>query len=111
MDSSGNLARCVEARDRLSAGANDGRVDVNLQPTHAVMDHRRDDGDIERLGGHLGPVDNVVVELLAAPCWAAGLVPGLAAGVRWEWATFRILLCVLRSFEVLLMLIDERLHR
>ena len=38
------------------------------------MDHRGDDGHIERLALHRGPGDDVVVELLATARLAAGLL-------------------------------------
>ena len=40
----------------------------------------------------LPSIDDVVEELLAAACFAAGLIPSLARRIRREWATVRILL-------------------
>merc|ERR1719345_208248 len=42
-----------------------------LQASHAVVDHRGDDGDVEWLSSDLRALKDVVVELLAAASWAA----------------------------------------
>merc|ERR1719277_2672288 len=96
--------QCLIALDALT-------VNGGLQAAHAIVDHRRDDGDIEWLGGHFASWDDVVVELLTAACLAAGLVPRLARGVGRPRATIGVLLGLLGGLVMLLGLIDERLKR
>ena len=53
-------------------------IHVAFQAAHAVVDHGGNDGHIKWFGGHLGSVDDVVEELLAAASFATGFIPGLA---------------------------------
>lgn len=61
-----------------------------FQAAHAVVDHWRDDGHIQRLCGTLEP-SMMMGRRFAAPCLAAGLVPSHARWVRWAWNTCWIL--------------------
>merc|ERR550532_2960537 len=102
MNSTGNFPSCIQTRDGHSRRCADhGRIRVNLQATHAVMNDWRDDGHIEFLLGDGRPWDDVVVELLARPRLATGLVPRLTTGVGWPGATVRVLLRFLGRLEVL----------
>merc|ERR1719213_338228 len=86
MNPAGSLASDVEAWNDLAGLVDALGIGGALQAAHAVVDHRGDDGYVEGLGRHLGAVDDVVVELLAAAGLAAGLVPGLPGGVGRERA-------------------------
>merc|ERR1719215_2280190 len=74
------------------------------------MDHRCDDGHIERFGSHLRAWNDVVVEFLSASCRATAIVPRFAGRVCWVGATIRVLFGLFGCIEVLVMLIDEHLQ-
>merc|ERR1719330_2263563 len=65
MNTPSNLASRVEARDRLAARANHCGVAIDLQASHAIVDHGCDNGHVEGLSLHRRAGDDVVVELLA----------------------------------------------
>merc|ERR1719162_2657369 len=73
-----DAARCltsnVQAWDHTCLGDALGIL-CALQASHAVVDHRGDDGDVEWLSSNLGALKDVVVELLAAASWATGRIP------------------------------------
>merc|ERR1719454_1276509 len=73
-----------------------------LQTSHAVVDHGCDDRSVEGLSRHLGSIDDVVIELLAAAGFSRWLVPGLAGRVRRITAALRVLLCILGCLVMLL---------
>ena len=92
VDATSRLASNVKSRNDLA------RLLVNalcvhgaLEPTHAVVDHGSNDRHVEGLGRHLGAIDDVVEELLAAARLAAGLVPSLAGRVSREGAAIGVL--------------------
>mmetsp|Transcript_123636 Transcript_123636/g.332066 ORF Transcript_123636/g.332066 Transcript_123636/m.332066 type:complete len:279 (+) Transcript_123636:392-1228(+) len=89
----------------------DARLGVDLQATHAIVDHRRDDRHVERLGGDLRAGNDIVVELLARAGLAAGLVPRLARGVCGPRAALGVLGHLLRGLVVLVVGVDEGLQR
>ena len=60
-------------------------------------------GWVERLGLHLGSIDEVVEEFLSGAGLSAGLIPSLAGWVGWEGAALGILLLLLGRLEVGLM--------
>jgi hypothetical protein len=64
VDAARDLARGVEALDGAPRADHIG-IHIDLKAAHAVVDHWCDDRNIEGLGGHLGPGDDVVVELLS----------------------------------------------
>ena len=68
-----HLAGSVQARDWQVVGADACRVGVNEEAAHAVVDHGRDDGNVEGLVLHGIARDDVVEELLAAARLATGL--------------------------------------
>ena len=72
----GDLASSIQARDRLVVRADARGVRVDEQAAHAVVNHRRDDGYVERLVLHGIARDDVVEELFAAARLAAGLPDG-----------------------------------
>mmetsp|Transcript_22588 Transcript_22588/g.50540 ORF Transcript_22588/g.50540 Transcript_22588/m.50540 type:complete len:412 (+) Transcript_22588:278-1513(+) len=109
MDAPCSLTRHVEARQRL-AGFHALAKDRCLQSAHAVMDHRSDDGHIERLRGNCAARDDVVEEFLAAASLPAGLVPRLARRVSGPGATIGVLLGLLGGLIVLLSLVHEGLQ-
>merc|ERR1719152_354954 len=69
MDSTCCLARNVQARDGLAV-ADALALDRALQASHAVVDHRCDDRNVELLSCNLGTINDVVIELLAAAGFA-----------------------------------------
>jgi len=102
MDTASDLTCSVEAWNGLAIAVDHCRVHIDLQTTHAVMDHWCDDGDIEGLGLHGRAWDDVVVELLARSCLATSGIPRLTRWVGWVRSTVRILLCLLGSFIVVI---------
>jgi len=102
MDTASDLTCSVEARNGLAIAVDHCRVRIDLQTTHAVMDHWCDDGHVERLGLEGRAWDDVVVELLARSCLATGGIPRLTRWVGWVRSTVRILLCLLGSFVVVI---------
>jgi len=110
VDAASDLARGVETLDGAARAYNVGIL-VDLQATHAVVDHWSDDGDVERLRGHRGPRDDVVVELLSRSRWAAGLVPRLARRVRRVGPPLRVRFGLLGRLVVLLMGLLEHRER
>merc|ERR1719444_733136 len=100
MDTAGHLSSGVKPRNCLAVGSDARGIHIDLETTHAVVDYRRDDGHVEGLALHRGPWDDVVVELLPAARLAAGLVPGLAAGVRGPRAAVGVLLRLLGGLVV-----------
>merc|ERR1719473_1184312 len=101
-----DLTRSVKPRDGLAPSNNLG-LWGDLQAAHTVVDHWGDDGHVELFRRELVAVDDVLEELLAAARRAAGLVPGLAVGVRGERAPIWVPLGVLSRGEVLVV----RLHQ
>ena len=92
MDATSRLASNIKSRNDLARLlVNAFGVHGALEPTHAVVDHGSNDRHVEGLGRHLGAIDDVVEELLAAARLAAGLVPGLAGRVSRERAAIGIL--------------------
>merc|ERR1719183_2502312 len=110
VDAAGCLARHVKPWDHARLGDAFG-VDGALQPSHAVMYHGRDDGNVERLRGNLGAIDDIMIELLAAASRAAGCIPRLSAWVGRVRATIWILLGFLCRVVVLLVRVNQRLQR
>merc|ERR1719272_855192 len=109
MDATGGLACNVKAWDHTGLGNALG-LSCALQASHAVVDDRGDDGHVERLCCNLGALKDVVVELLASACRAAGRIPRLATGVGCPLSAIWVLLSLLCCFEVLLMCVSQHLH-
>ena len=65
VDTTCNLSSGIQSNAGLPLGIHDQRVGINFQTTHAVVDHRRDDGKVEGLRLHCRCSNDVVVELLA----------------------------------------------
>ena len=63
------------------------------------MDNRRDDGDVELLGGKLGTRNDVVEEFLSGSGFSGSFIPGAATGIGGERTTFRVLLLLLGSLR------------
>jgi len=97
-----DLASGVETGDGLATRVHDRGVHVDLQTTHAIVDHGRDDRDVEGLALERGARDDVVVELLAGARLARGLIPRLARGVGVPAAAIGVLLGLLCGLVVLL---------
>merc|ERR1719210_1291218 len=109
MDTSCNFSSGIEPTDAFPLCIHDQRIAIDLQTTHAVVDHRRDDSNVERLLRHCRPRNYVVVELLSRASFAARFIPRLARGVRREGPAIRILLCFLGSLVVVFMcLLQDR---
>ena len=64
--------------DDLATAAHDRRIHIDFEATHAIMDHGRDDGDIEWLGLQCAARDDVVEALLARASLATGCIPRFA---------------------------------
>merc|ERR1719473_650859 len=104
-----DLTRSVKPRDGLAPSNNLG-LWGDLQAAHTVVDHWGDDGHVELFRRELVAVDDVLEELFAAARRAAGLVPGLAVGVRGEGAPIWVPLGVLSRGEVLVVCLHQGLH-
>merc|ERR1711953_706771 len=76
MNASSSLARNVQTWQGLAA-LDALAIDRGLQTAHAIVDHRRDDCDIEFLRGHCRSRNDVMEELFAAAGLATGLIPSL----------------------------------
>mmetsp|Transcript_54681 Transcript_54681/g.171685 ORF Transcript_54681/g.171685 Transcript_54681/m.171685 type:complete len:254 (-) Transcript_54681:668-1429(-) len=92
MDAPCRLAGGVEATDHLAAGTQRLGSIIDSHPPHAVVDHRRHNGNMEGVAGLQGEV----VEELLAP-----LVPGLAATIGLVGAVLRVLFLLLGKGVVL----------
>merc|ERR1740117_2184680 len=109
MDAACGLACYIKAWDHTGLGNALG-LSCALQASHAVVDDRGDDGHVEGLCCNLGALKDVVVELLATACRAAGRIPRLATGVGCPLSAIWVLLSLLCCFEVLLMCVSQHLH-
>ena len=67
-----------KGQERLCQTGQQLRSHINLQCTHAIVDHRSNDCRVERLGLHLGSFNDVVEEFLAHSELSTGLIPCLA---------------------------------
>merc|ERR1740130_18923 len=81
MHTASNLTCTVETLDDLAIVGHHSPLNIDLQPTHAVVDDRSNDGNVEFLRLDIRALDNVVVKLLATACHSAGLIPRLAAWI------------------------------
>merc|ERR1712039_484820 len=111
VDTAGNLTSRIEARNGLAILAKNCRVNVDLETAHAVVDHGRDDRNVEGLGLDGRSRDDVVIELLTRTGLAASLVPGLAGGVGRPRAAVGVLLHLLRRLIVRLVRLLEHRHK
>merc|ERR1712048_717492 len=59
-------------------------IHCSLKTSHAVMDHWRNNGDIESLALYCRPRDDVMEELFATSSLAAWLIPSLSTWICWE---------------------------
>mmetsp|Transcript_2518 Transcript_2518/g.3105 ORF Transcript_2518/g.3105 Transcript_2518/m.3105 type:complete len:347 (+) Transcript_2518:291-1331(+) len=90
----------IEPGNGLAILAHHCAVLINLQATHAVVNHRRNNGAVKWLSLHLGSVDEVVEKLLAHSRLARSFIPRLARGVGLEGAAVGVLLLLLGRLEV-----------
>merc|ERR1719210_991148 len=97
MDTSCNFSSGIEPADALPLGIHDQRIAIDFQTTHTVVDHRRDDSNVEWLFLHCRPRNYVVVEFLSRASFTARFIPRLARGIRGERPAVRVLLCFLGS--------------
>mmetsp|Transcript_4436 Transcript_4436/g.6516 ORF Transcript_4436/g.6516 Transcript_4436/m.6516 type:complete len:457 (-) Transcript_4436:4-1374(-) len=93
MDTTNNLACPVQTTNDLFLLVHALSPNVDLQSTHAVVDHRSDDGHVEGIIGFQG---EVVVELLPP------LVPGLAATIGFVGSVLGVLGLLVCEHVVLL---------
>ena len=76
---------------------------VDLEAAHAVVDHGRDDRDVERLGRHGAARNYVVVKLFTTACLSTHFVPRLTRRVCWPRATIGIFFGLFGSLIMCLM--------
>jgi len=121
VDTAGDLATSVKARDDVVTSGDLGPIAIQLggalelsilvdhDTAHAVVNDGGDEGDVEGLVGDLARGEHVVEELLADAGLARGLIPGLSAGVGGEWAAFGVLVLLLGGNLMLGMDVDQSL--
>mmetsp|Transcript_32509 Transcript_32509/g.78110 ORF Transcript_32509/g.78110 Transcript_32509/m.78110 type:complete len:306 (+) Transcript_32509:302-1219(+) len=110
MDTASSLTGNIQSRQSLPV-AHALTILRGLQPSHAVVDGRRDNSNIERLLGKLSAGDHIVVELLANTGLSRGLIMRLPAWVGVPLAALRVGLLLLRCLVMLLVSSSQFLHR
>merc|ERR1719313_939131 len=95
MHSSSYFTSCIQAWNGLAGGIANSGVCVNLQASHAVVNDRGDDGNVELLCCNCRSINDVVVELLSGTGLPTWLIPRFARGICRERSSFWVLLSFL----------------
>merc|ERR1719330_443226 len=102
MDTTCHLTSGIQSGDGPAIAGHNSGIHIDFQASHAIMDHWRDDCDIEWFTLHGGTWDDVVVELFPRACLATRRIPRLARWVSRVRPSIGVLLGLLCCLVVLI---------